>query len=189
MVWDSKYCRKGTDSTCLYISDGEEDVRFWILKATGGIHFLKKTVSLDKNVVKGFVPDLDEYLKESFRSLRIFTQTELRRSIPRWPRIDFTLLWKPVSGLSWPWYRTVQNKSSPVLQDIDCSCGRTTDGAQDYNCPRFLSVPDTIRSSEWQRRRIFIRGIRASYRSISDHSQARPRQFPWISPSHYIMHW
>lgn len=103
MVWDSKYCRKGTDSTCLYISDGEEDVRFWILKATGGIHLLKKTVSLDKNVVKGFVPDLDEYLKESFRSLRIFTQTELRRSIPRWPRINFILLWKPVSGLSWPW--------------------------------------------------------------------------------------
>ena len=83
MVWDSKYCRKGTDSTCLYISDGEEDVRFWILKATGGIHLLKKTVSLDKNVVKGFVPDLDEYLKESFRSLRIFIQTELRRSISR----------------------------------------------------------------------------------------------------------
>ena len=35
-----------------------------------------------------------------------------------------------------------------MLQDIDCSCGRTTDGAQDYNCPWFLSVPDTIRGSD-----------------------------------------
>ena len=36
---------------CLYISVGKNDVRFWILRATGAIHFSKKKVSLDKNQV------------------------------------------------------------------------------------------------------------------------------------------
>ncbi|PFX23434.1 Tetratricopeptide repeat protein 28 [Stylophora pistillata] len=69
-----KIVAKETDCACLYISVGKEDVRFWILKATEVIRFLEKKVSLNKSVVTGLVPDLDEYLKESFRSLSILSK-------------------------------------------------------------------------------------------------------------------
>ncbi|XP_022797219.1 tetratricopeptide repeat protein 28-like [Stylophora pistillata] len=57
---------KESDSTCLYISVGKADVRFWILKAKGAIHFIKKEASPNKNELTGLVPDLDKFLKESF---------------------------------------------------------------------------------------------------------------------------
>ncbi|PFX20929.1 Tetratricopeptide repeat protein 28, partial [Stylophora pistillata] len=60
--------RREADCACLYISVGKNDVRFWILKATGAIHFTKKTVSLEANAKSGLVPDLDEFFKESFRN-------------------------------------------------------------------------------------------------------------------------
>ena len=57
---------KEADCACLYISVGENDVRFWIIKATGDIHFSRKEVNLDSNEV----PELDEFFKElmSFRN-------------------------------------------------------------------------------------------------------------------------
>ncbi|CAH3034445.1 unnamed protein product [Pocillopora meandrina] len=62
---------KETDCACLYISVGEKDMRYWILKTTGAIIFSDEEVSLDKNLVTGLVPDLDEFFTESFRSLGI----------------------------------------------------------------------------------------------------------------------
>ena len=59
---------------CLYVSVEKEDARFWILKATGAIHFTEKEVGLEANSVTGLVPDLDEFLKDSFRSLGILPQ-------------------------------------------------------------------------------------------------------------------
>ena len=57
---------KEADCACLYISVDGNDVRFWIIKATGDIHFSRKEVSLDSNEV----PELEEFFKElmSFRS-------------------------------------------------------------------------------------------------------------------------
>ena len=57
---------KEADCACLYISVGGNDVRFWIIKATGDIHFSRKEVNLDSNEV----PELDEFFKElmSFRN-------------------------------------------------------------------------------------------------------------------------
>ena len=71
---------KEADCACLYISVGQNRVRFWIIKATGAIHFSEKEASLDKNKVTGIVPELDDFFKEAFRH---FTRTELRRSIFR----------------------------------------------------------------------------------------------------------
>ncbi|XP_022799415.1 tetratricopeptide repeat protein 28-like [Stylophora pistillata] len=66
--------RREVDCACLYISVGKNDVRFWILKGMGDVHFTEKTVSLEANVVTGLVPDLDEFFKESFRSLAILPE-------------------------------------------------------------------------------------------------------------------
>lgn len=57
---------KGTDCTCLYISVGKDDVRFWVQKATGVVCFSEEKVSLDKNERTALVPDSDEFLRESF---------------------------------------------------------------------------------------------------------------------------
>ena len=65
---------KETDCACLYISVGEKHMRYWILKATGAILFSDEEVSLEKNVVTGLVPDLDEFFTESFRGLGILPQ-------------------------------------------------------------------------------------------------------------------
>ena len=65
---------KETDCACLYISVGESDMRYWILKATGAIVFSDEKVSLDENVVTGLVPDLNEFFIESFRGLGILPQ-------------------------------------------------------------------------------------------------------------------
>ena len=65
---------KETDCTCLYISVEKEHARYWILEASGAIHFSRKKVSLEKRVVTQLVPDLDEFFKESFRSLGILPQ-------------------------------------------------------------------------------------------------------------------
>ena len=65
---------KETDCTCLYISVEKEYARYWILEASGAIHFSRKKVSLEKRVVTQLVPDLDEFFKESFRSLGILPQ-------------------------------------------------------------------------------------------------------------------
>ena len=62
---------KEADCACLYISVGQNGVRFWIIKATGAIHFSEKEASLDKNKVTGIVPELDEFFKEAFRSHRV----------------------------------------------------------------------------------------------------------------------
>ena len=59
---------KEADCACLYISVGQNGVRFWIIKATGAIHFSEKEASLDKNKVTGIVPEIDEFFKEAFRS-------------------------------------------------------------------------------------------------------------------------
>ena len=59
---------KEADCTCLYISVSLNDIRFWILKATGAIHFSEKKVKLDQNKVTGIVPELDKFFKEAFRS-------------------------------------------------------------------------------------------------------------------------
>ncbi|PFX14118.1 Tetratricopeptide repeat protein 28 [Stylophora pistillata] len=66
--------RREADCTCLYISVGKNEVRFWILTAMGAIIFSEKTVSLQANVVTGLVPDLDEFFKDSFRSLAILPE-------------------------------------------------------------------------------------------------------------------
>ena len=65
---------KETDCTCLYISVEKEHARYWILEASGAVHFSRKNVSLKKHVVKKLVPDLDEFFTESFRSLGILPQ-------------------------------------------------------------------------------------------------------------------
>ena len=65
---------KEADCACLYISVGKNEVRFWIIKATGAIHFSEKKVNLDQNQVTGIVPDLDEYFKEAFRSYAILPE-------------------------------------------------------------------------------------------------------------------
>ena len=65
---------KETNCTCLYISVEKEHARYWILKASGAIHFSRKKVSLEKRVVTRLVPDLDQYFTESFRSLGILLQ-------------------------------------------------------------------------------------------------------------------
>ncbi|XP_027043111.1 tetratricopeptide repeat protein 28-like, partial [Pocillopora damicornis] len=62
---------KEAECACLYISVGQNDVRFWIIKATGAIQFLEKKVKLDQNKVTGIVPELDEFFKEAFRSQAI----------------------------------------------------------------------------------------------------------------------
>nr|XP_058947593.1 tetratricopeptide repeat protein 28-like [Pocillopora verrucosa] len=67
---------KETDCACLYISVGEKHMRYWILKATGAILFSKEEVSLEKNVVTGLVPDLDEFFTESFRGLGILPEQD-----------------------------------------------------------------------------------------------------------------
>ncbi|XP_066016089.1 tetratricopeptide repeat protein 28-like [Pocillopora verrucosa] len=56
--------RKEADCACLYISVGGDEVRFWIIKATGAILFSEKKVNLDPNKVTGIVPELDEFFKE-----------------------------------------------------------------------------------------------------------------------------
>ena len=65
---------KQTDCTCLYISAEKEHARYWILEASGAIHFSRKKVSLEKHVVTQLVPDLDEFFTKSFRSLGILPQ-------------------------------------------------------------------------------------------------------------------
>ena len=65
---------KEADCACLYISVGQNDVRFWIIKATGAIQFLEKKVNLDQNKVTGIVPELDEFFKEAFRSHAILPE-------------------------------------------------------------------------------------------------------------------
>ena len=65
---------KETDCACLYISVGKKHMRYWILKATGDILFSDEEVSLDKNVVTGLVPPLDEFFTESFRGLGILPE-------------------------------------------------------------------------------------------------------------------
>ena len=65
---------KETDCTCLYISVEKEHARYWILEASGAVHFSRKNVSLKKHVVTKLVPDLDEFFTESFRSLGILPQ-------------------------------------------------------------------------------------------------------------------
>ena len=65
---------KEADCACLYISVGQNDVRFWIIKATGAIQFLEKKVNLDQNKVTGIVPELDEFFKEAFRSQAILPE-------------------------------------------------------------------------------------------------------------------
>nr|XP_058947069.1 tetratricopeptide repeat protein 28-like [Pocillopora verrucosa] len=65
---------KETDCTCLYISVEKEHARYWILEASGAIHFSRKKVSLEKHVVTKLVPDLDEFFTKSFRSLGILPQ-------------------------------------------------------------------------------------------------------------------
>ncbi|PFX13016.1 Tetratricopeptide repeat protein 28 [Stylophora pistillata] len=65
---------KETDCVCLYISVGEKDVRYWILKPTGAILFTKEKVSLEKNEKTGFVPDLNEFFTENFRGLGILPE-------------------------------------------------------------------------------------------------------------------
>ncbi|PFX12113.1 Tetratricopeptide repeat protein 28 [Stylophora pistillata] len=65
---------KETDCSCLYISIEEEHARYWILKATGAIHFSRKKVSLEKRVVTQLVPSLEEFFTESFLSLGILPQ-------------------------------------------------------------------------------------------------------------------
>ncbi|XP_066016606.1 tetratricopeptide repeat protein 28-like [Pocillopora verrucosa] len=61
--------RKEADCACLYISVGGDEVRFWIIKATGAILFSEKKVNLDPNKVTGIVPEVDEFFKEQM-SLR-----------------------------------------------------------------------------------------------------------------------
>ena len=65
---------KEAECACLYISVGQNDVRFWIIKATGAIQFLEKKVNLDQNKVTGIVPELDEFFKEAFRSQAILPE-------------------------------------------------------------------------------------------------------------------
>ena len=65
---------KEADCKCLYLSVGQNDVRFWIIKATGAIQFLEKKVNLDQNKVTGIVPELDEFFKEAFRSHTILPE-------------------------------------------------------------------------------------------------------------------
>ena len=65
---------KETDCTCLCISIEKEHARYWILKASGAIHFSRKKVSLEQRVVTKLVPNLDEFFTESFRSLGILPQ-------------------------------------------------------------------------------------------------------------------
>ena len=65
---------KEAECACLYISVGQNDVRFWIITATGAIQFLEKKVKLDQNKVTGIVPELDEFFKEAFRSQAILPE-------------------------------------------------------------------------------------------------------------------
>ena len=65
---------KEADCACLYISVGTNDVRFWIFKATGALHFSKKKVSLEKNRMTGIVPELDEFFKEAFHTRSILPE-------------------------------------------------------------------------------------------------------------------
>ena len=65
---------KETNCTCLYISVEVNYVRFWILKERGGTHFLEENVNLKKNAVTGLIPDLDQFFKDTFRSLGILPE-------------------------------------------------------------------------------------------------------------------
>ena len=47
---------KEADCACLYISVGQNYVRFWIIETTGAIQFSEKKVNLDQNKVTGIVP-------------------------------------------------------------------------------------------------------------------------------------
>ena len=64
--------KKEADCICLYIWVGQNDVRFWIIQATGAIQF--SLVSLDKNKMTGIVPELDEFFKEASRSRAILSE-------------------------------------------------------------------------------------------------------------------
>ena len=65
---------KEADCACLYISVGQNYVRFWIIETTGAIQFSEKKVNLDQNKVTGIVPKLDEFFKEAFRSHTILPE-------------------------------------------------------------------------------------------------------------------
>lgn len=69
---------KQTNCTCLYISLSKANVRFWVHKAAGVVRFSKEEMSLDKNVLTGVVPDLDEFFRKSFSDpSKDITQTKL----------------------------------------------------------------------------------------------------------------
>ncbi|XP_022779219.1 uncharacterized protein LOC111320788, partial [Stylophora pistillata] len=57
------------DCACLYISIDKASVRFWVLKATRAILFLKREVNLHPSEVTGLVPALDEFFSGSFRGI------------------------------------------------------------------------------------------------------------------------
>lgn len=68
---------KQTNCTCLYISLSKANVRFWVHKAAGVVRFSKEEVSLDKNVLTGLVPDLDEFFRKVSPTL---PKTSLKRN-------------------------------------------------------------------------------------------------------------
>ena len=64
--------RKKNNCTCLYISYFHSDVRLWILKTSGVIHY--RRISVNENLVQAGLPkdlSLSKFLDDNFRSLGI----------------------------------------------------------------------------------------------------------------------
>ncbi|PFX12009.1 Tetratricopeptide repeat protein 28 [Stylophora pistillata] len=62
----------------LHFRLAKANVRFWVHKAAGVVRFSKEEMSLDKNVLTGVVPDLDEFFRKSFSDpSKDITQTKL----------------------------------------------------------------------------------------------------------------
>ena len=64
--------RKKNNCTCLYISYFHNDLRLWILKKSGVVHY--RRISVEENLVQAGLPKdlrLSKFLDDNFRSLGI----------------------------------------------------------------------------------------------------------------------
>ncbi|KAL9986853.1 hypothetical protein ACROYT_G001059 [Oculina patagonica] len=62
--------KKERNSTCLYISNNDQSLRFWILKPGGAIHFITRMVN-GNNFNRGHESSLNDFLNKIFRGLRL----------------------------------------------------------------------------------------------------------------------
>ena len=67
--------KKESNSSCLYISYHADNLFFWVLKTSGGIHFRRITVD-EELVGAGLFGKLDDFFAKCFRSLGILGDQE-----------------------------------------------------------------------------------------------------------------